>query len=127
MRPNARPEDAYPLFGGVEDKCELFYETIDTNSGWYRFHRYQPFPFRIPYPTRLDQIWLSIFQKRGIYMATQTTAASSPKQLNMTIDGHKVTLSFSQEYNPAVSKLVRNTLLDAFIRKNEICNEPTSV
>lgn len=60
-------------------------------------------------------------------MATQTTAASSPKQLNMTIDGHKVTLSFSQEYNPAVSKLVRNTLLDAFIRKNEICNETTSV
>ena len=33
MRPNARPEDAYPLFGGVEDKCELFYETIDTIFG----------------------------------------------------------------------------------------------
>lgn len=33
MRPNARPEDAYPLFGGVEDKCELSNETIDTIFG----------------------------------------------------------------------------------------------
>lgn len=38
----------------------------------------------------------------------------------MTIDGHQVTISFAQEYNPSLSKLVRTTLLDSFIRKNEL-------
>lgn len=39
-------------------------------------------------------------------------------QIQMTIDGHKITISFAQECNPALSPLVRNTLLDAYIRKN---------
>mgnify|MGYP006982651528 FL=1 len=34
-------------------------------------------------------------------------------QIQMTIEGHKVTISFAQEANPTLSSLVRNTLLDA--------------
>lgn len=45
------------------------------------------------------------------------------KNMQMTIDGHKVTISFAQECNPALSSLVRNTLLDAYIRKNGLCSE----
>ncbi len=40
------------------------------------------------------------------------------KQINLIIDGHKVSIGFAQEYNPKLSALVRNTLLDAYIRKN---------
>lgn len=41
----------------------------------------------------------------------------------MTIEGHKVTISFAQEANPTLAALVRNTLLDAYIRKNGLCSE----
>lgn len=34
-----------------------------------------------------------------------------------------ISLSFAQEYNPNLSKLVRTTLLDSFIRKNELASE----
>ena len=44
-------------------------------------------------------------------------------QIQMTIEGHKVTISFAQEANPTLSALVRNTLLDAYIRKNGLCGE----
>ncbi len=40
------------------------------------------------------------------------------KQINLIIDGHKVSIGFAPEYNPNLSALVRNTLLDAYIRKN---------
>lgn len=53
------------------------------------------------------------------YQMTEKNA----KQIQLTIDGHKVTLSFAKEYNPALSTLVRNTLLDAYIRKNGLCAE----
>lgn len=44
-------------------------------------------------------------------------------QIQMTIDGHHVTISFTQEENPTLSALVRNTLLDAYIRKNDLSGE----
>lgn len=52
---------------------------------------------------------------------TNQTQQKAPNQLNMTIEGHRVTITFSKEYNPHVSQLVRNTLLDSYIRKNGIC------
>ena len=56
-------------------------------------------------------------------MAKPTTKNNSAKQMHMTIDGHQVTISFAQEYNPNLSKLVRTTLLDAFIRQNGLTPE----
>lgn len=49
------------------------------------------------------------------------------KQITLMIDGHKVSIGFAQEYNPKLSALVRNTLLDSYIRKNGLCaeKEPT--
>ncbi len=48
------------------------------------------------------------------------------KQINLIIDGHKVSIGFAQEYNPRLSTLVRNTLLDAYIRKNGLCAKKES-
>ena len=45
-------------------------------------------------------------------MAIQTVQPYGD-QIQMTIDGHHVTVSFTQEENPTLSALVRNTLLDA--------------
>ena len=45
------------------------------------------------------------------------------KQLDMCVRGRKVTLSFSEEYNPILSQLVRNALLDSFIRQNGLYEE----
>ena len=56
-------------------------------------------------------------------MVNQVTEKKNIRQIQMTIDGHTVTLSFSQEPNPTLSALVRNTLLDAYIRKNGLCSE----
>ena len=44
----------------------------------------------------------------------------------MTIEGHKVTVSFAQEANPTLSALVRNTLLDAYIRKKRAVQRGTA-
>ena len=51
-------------------------------------------------------------------MVNQSTEKKNTRQIQMTIEGHKVTISFAQEANPTLSALVRNTLLDAYIRKN---------
>ena len=56
-------------------------------------------------------------------MVNQTTEKKNARQIRMTIEGHEVTLSFAQEPNPTLSALVRNTLLDAYIRKNGLCGE----
>jgi hypothetical protein len=40
--------------------------------------------------------------------------------ISMTMDGRKVTLSFTEHYNPNLGKLVRNTLLDACLRQGGI-------
>ena len=45
------------------------------------------------------------------------------KQLEMCVRGRKVTLSFSEVYNPNLSQLVRNALLDSFIRQNGLYEE----
>ena len=42
------------------------------------------------------------------------------KQISMTIDGHKIIVSFASKHNPNISQLVRSTLLDAYVRKHEI-------
>ena len=54
-------------------------------------------------------------------MVNQSTEKKNTRQIQMTIEGHKVTVSFAQEANPTLSALVRNTLLDAYIRKNGLC------
>ncbi len=60
-------------------------------------------------------------------MVNPGTEKKSTRQIQMIIEGHEVTLSFAQEPNPTLSALVRNTLLDAYIRKNGLCgeNQPT--
>ena len=55
-------------------------------------------------------------------MAIQTVRPYGD-QIQMTIDGHHVTISFTQEENPTLSALVRSTLLDAYIRKNDLSGE----
>ena len=55
-------------------------------------------------------------------MKTQNTEKNQ-KQLEMCVRGRKVTLSFSEEYNPNLSQLVRNALLDSFIRQNGLYEE----
>lgn len=50
-------------------------------------------------------------------MVNQSTEKKNTRQIQMTIECHKVTVSFAQEANPTLSALVRNTLLDAYIRK----------
>ena len=42
------------------------------------------------------------------------------QEVHMTIDGHKITICFSQEYNPKLASLVKETLIDSFLRKNGI-------
>lgn len=57
-------------------------------------------------------------------MVNQSTEKKNTRQIQLTIEGHKVTISFAQEANPTLSALVvRNTLLDAYIRKNGLCSE----
>ena len=56
-------------------------------------------------------------------MVNQSTEKKNTRQIQMTIEGHKVTISCAQEANPTLSALVRNTLLDAYIRKNGLSSE----
>ena len=58
-----------------------------------------------------------------LIMVNQSTEKKNTRQIQLTIEGHKVTISFAQEANPTLSALVRNTLLDAYIRKNGLCSE----
>lgn len=45
----------------------------------------------------------------------------SGDEAHMEIDGHKITICFSKEYNPMLAALVKETLIDSFLRKNGIC------
>ena len=56
-------------------------------------------------------------------MVNPGTEKKNTRQIQMIIEGHEVTLSFAQEPNPTLSALVRNTLLDAYFRKNVLCSE----
>ena len=62
-------------------------------------------------------------ESEGINMTNKRSDEKQVRQKQMTINGYKVTLSFSEEYNPNLSALVRSTLLDAYIRKNGLCSE----
>lgn len=42
------------------------------------------------------------------------------QEAHMEIDGHKITICFADEFNPALATLVKETLIDAFLRKNGI-------
>ncbi len=68
-------------------------------------------------------IYLTIKESEEAIMGNQSTEKKNTRQIQMTIEGHKVTVSFAQEANPTLSALVRNTLLDAYIRKNGLCGE----
>lgn len=50
-------------------------------------------------------------------MANHITEKQVGDQVQMTIDGHKITLSFAEKNNPTLSAVVRNTLLDAYIKR----------
>ena len=67
--------------------------------------------------------YLTIKESEEATMVNQSTEKKNTRQIQMTIEGHKVTVSFAQEANPTLSALVRNTLLDAYIRKNGLCGE----
>lgn len=47
-------------------------------------------------------------------------------QIEICVRGRKVTLSFSDEFNPELSPLIRNTLLDSLIRQNGLYEEGES-
>lgn len=47
-------------------------------------------------------------------------------QICMMVDGHQVTCTFTEEPNPNLSALIRNTLLDSYIRRIGLnVDEPT--
>ena len=60
------------------------------------------------------------FESEDMNMKNQN---NEKKQLEMWVRGRKVTLSFSEEYNTNLSQLVRNALLDSFIRQNGLYEE----
>lgn len=72
-------------------------------------------------PSRI--YYLTIKESEEATMVNQSTEKKNTREIQMTIEGHKVTVSFAQEANPTLSALVRNTLLDAYIRKNGLCGE----
>lgn len=61
-----------------------------------------------------EHIILEQIKKEALYQAISALPAA---------DQALVTVSFAQEANPTLSALVRNTLLDAYIRKNGLCSE----
>lgn len=56
-------------------------------------------------------------------MTNKKSGEKQVRQKQMNINGYEITLSFSEEYNPNLSALVRSTLLDAYIRKNGLSLE----
>lgn len=42
------------------------------------------------------------------------------KVVTMSVSGHPVTISFSDEYNPHIAEIVKNALIDSYIRKNAL-------
>lgn len=59
-------------------------------------------------------------------MKEQTQEKKNTHQMQLTIDGHKVVITFAAECNPTLSSLVRNTLLDSYIRRNSLGAETQS-
>ena len=65
--------------------------------------------------------YLTIKESEEAIMGNQSTEKKNTRQIQMTIEGHKVTISFAQEANPTLSALVRNTLLDAYVKTLIMC------
>ena len=40
------------------------------------------------------------------------------KVVTISASGHPVTISFADEYNPHIANIVKNALIDSYIRKN---------
>lgn len=59
-------------------------------------------------------------------MSDNITSQDSAKKLHMSIDGHRVTISFATEHNSDVSSMIRNMLLDDYIRRNGIAKAEQS-
>lgn len=59
-------------------------------------------------------------------MADIAIAADARRQARMMIDGHEITMSFAEHYNPTLAQLVKNTLIDSFLRINEIGGDVTA-
>lgn len=53
-------------------------------------------------------------------LSDNNVTQDSAKKLHMSIDGHRVTISFATEHNSDVSSIIRNMLLDDYIRRNGI-------
>lgn len=53
-------------------------------------------------------------------MIEKKTLNRNQQEVHMTIDGHKITVCFANERNPALASLVKETLIDSFLRKNGI-------
>lgn len=53
-------------------------------------------------------------------MAEQVKLDAKADQIHMIVDGRTITLCFSSDYNPTLAPLVKETLLDSFLRKNGI-------
>ncbi len=46
-----------------------------------------------------------------------TASKKQGEQIRMMVDGHPVTCTFAKEHNPSLSALIRNTLLDSYIKR----------
>lgn len=44
--------------------------------------------------------------------------AAKGKTIDITVEGHPVKISFADEYNAGISQLIKNALIDDFLRKN---------
>ncbi len=48
------------------------------------------------------------------------TLGKRPSRISLNIGGRQVTCTFSEEPNPNLSTLIRNTLLDSYLRNTRI-------
>lgn len=53
-------------------------------------------------------------------MTEQVKLDSQARQIHMVVDGHTISLCFSEHYNPTLASLVKGTLIDGFLRKSGI-------
>ena len=112
--------------------CEGFRTIVSSCQGTEKEY-YIPITGSSPQPkhrTRMNNQYIGKNRRmhtneesEGINMTNKKSDEKQVRQKQMTINGYKVTLSFSEEYNPNLSALVRSTLLDAYIRKNGLCPE----
>jgi len=49
------------------------------------------------------------------------------KGITIAVSGHQVTISFADEYNPHIANIVKNALIDSYIRKNVLHSREATV